>query len=142
MLSERLECRFYSVVAENLTDTKCVLRQHCDDLLQRDNFDVLLDACVLPARKMTLIGRAGFPEGLARKKINLDHTRMELRDLREVHAERPNLFQRCVNDNFLPGSEWRLQVLPPNQREFTLGVTRTRLARSSQIAQHRAAERP
>jgi cellobiose-specific phosphotransferase system component IIA len=30
-------------------------RQHSDDLLQRDNFDVLLDARVLPARKMTLI---------------------------------------------------------------------------------------
>jgi hypothetical protein len=33
---------------------------------------------------MTLIGRAWFAEGLARKKINLDHARMELRDLREI----------------------------------------------------------
>jgi DNA-binding winged helix-turn-helix (wHTH) protein len=30
-------------------------RGHSDDLLQRDNFDVLLNARVLPARKMTLI---------------------------------------------------------------------------------------
>ena len=25
-------------------DTECVLRQHSDDLLQRDNFDVLLES--------------------------------------------------------------------------------------------------
>ena len=54
-MAERLERRFYPVVAESLADTECVLWQHSDDLLQRDNFDVLLDACVLPARKMTLI---------------------------------------------------------------------------------------
>ena len=54
-MAERLERRFHSVIAENLADTECVLRQHSDDLLQRDNFDVLLDARVLPARKMTLI---------------------------------------------------------------------------------------
>jgi hypothetical protein len=54
---------------------------------------------VLPAR------RAWFAEGLARKKINLDHARMELRDLREIHAERPHRFQRRVDDDFLLGSE-------------------------------------
>jgi hypothetical protein len=53
-MAERLERRFHSVIAENLADTECVLRQHSDDLLQLDNFDVLLDAHVLPARKMTL----------------------------------------------------------------------------------------
>src|SRR5215813_3794237 len=31
-----------------------VLRQYGDDLLQRDDLDVLFDAGVLPARKMTL----------------------------------------------------------------------------------------
>ena len=54
-MAERLERRFHSVIAENLADIECVLRQHSDDLLRRDNFDVLLDARVLPARKMTLI---------------------------------------------------------------------------------------
>src|SRR6266436_4375648 len=114
-MAERLERRFHSVIAENLADTECVLRQHGDDLLERDNFDVLLDARVLPARKMTLIGRAWFADGLARKKINLDHARMELRDLREIHAERPHRFQRRVDDDFLLGSERWLQILPPNE---------------------------
>ena len=86
-MAERLERRFHSVIAENLADTECVLRQDRDNLLQRDNFNVLLDARVLPARKMTLIGRAWFAQGLAGKKINLDHPRMELRNLREIHAE-------------------------------------------------------
>src|SRR6266568_5369014 len=114
-MAERLERRFHSVIAENLADTECVLRQHSDDLLQRDNFDVLLDAGVLPARKMTLIGRSWFAEGLARKKINLDHARMELRDLREIHAERPHCFQRRVDNDLLLGSKQWLQILPPNQ---------------------------
>src|SRR6266851_9563383 len=112
-MAERLERRFHSVIADNLADTECVLRQHSDDLLQRDNFDVLLDARV-PARKMTLIGRPWFAEGLARKKINLDHARVELRDLREIHAERPHRFQRRADDDFLLGSERWLQILPPN----------------------------
>lgn len=34
-MAERLERRFHSVIAENLADTECVLRQHSDDLLQR-----------------------------------------------------------------------------------------------------------
>ena len=59
-MTERLERRFHSVVAESLADTKCVLRQNGDDLLQRDNFDVLLGARVLPARKMTSIRGAWF----------------------------------------------------------------------------------
>src|SRR4029077_20987840 len=123
-MAEPLERRFHSVIAENLADPECVLRQHRDDLLQRDNFDVLLDAGVLPARKMTLIGRACFAEGLARKKINLDHARMELRDLREIHAERPHRFQRRVDDYCLLGSErWR-QILPPNYwLSFSFEVT-------------------
>src|SRR5262244_1274453 len=106
-MAERLERPFYPVIAENLADTERVLRRHGDDLLQRDNFDVLLDARVLPARKMTLIGLAWFAEGLARKKINLDHARMELWDLGEIHAERPHRFQRRVDDDFLLGSERR-----------------------------------
>jgi hypothetical protein len=40
---------------------------------------------------------------------------MELRDLREIHAERPHRFQRRVDDDFLLGSERWLQILPPNQ---------------------------
>ena len=53
-MAELLERRFHSVIAENLADTECVLRQHSDDFLQRDNFDVLLDARVLPARKIDI----------------------------------------------------------------------------------------
>jgi hypothetical protein len=55
-----------------------------------------------------------FAECLARKKINLDHPRMELRDLREIHAERPHRIQRRVDDDFLLGSERWLQISPPN----------------------------
>src|SRR5215469_1788212 len=115
-MAERLERRFHSVIVENPADTECVLRQHGDDLLQRDNFDVFLDARVLPARKMTLIRRAWFAEGLAREKINLDHPRMELRNLRKIHAERPHCFQRRVDDDFLFGSEGWLQILSPSKR--------------------------
>src|SRR6266446_10576406 len=114
-MAERLERRFHPVVAENLADTERVLRQHSDDLLQRDNFDVLLGARVLPVRKMTSIGRAWLAQGFAREKINLDHARMELRDLREIHAERPHRFQRHVDDDLLLGSERWLQILPPNE---------------------------
>jgi hypothetical protein len=70
-MAERLERRFHSVIAENLADTEGVLRQHGDDLLQRDNLDVFLDARVLPARKMTLIGRAWFAEGFAGRRSTL-----------------------------------------------------------------------
>ena len=45
-MAERLERRFYPVIAENPADTECILGQHSDDFLQRDNFDVLLDARV------------------------------------------------------------------------------------------------
>jgi hypothetical protein len=55
LMAERLERGFHPVITENLADTEGILRQHSDDLLQWDNFDVLLDARVLPARKMTLI---------------------------------------------------------------------------------------
>src|SRR6266496_3956188 len=113
-MADLLECGFHSVIGENLADTECVLRQHSDDLLQRDDFDVLLGARVLPARKMTSIGHSWFAERLARKKIYLDHARMELRDLREIHAVRPHRFQRRVDDDFLLGSERWLQILPPN----------------------------
>jgi hypothetical protein len=61
---------------------------------------------------MTSIGRAWFAEGLAGKKINLDHARMELRDLREIHGVRPHRFQRRVDDDFLLGTERWLQILP------------------------------
>ena len=54
-MAERLERRFYPVIAENLADTECVLRQHSDNLLKGDNFDVILDARVLSAQKMTTI---------------------------------------------------------------------------------------
>ena len=70
----------------------------------------------LPPDKMTLIGHARLADGLTRKKINLDHARMELRDLCEIHAERPHCFQRRVDDDFLFGPERWLQLMPPNQR--------------------------
>src|SRR5215470_9014562 len=118
-MAKGLERCLYTVIAENLADPECVFWQHCDDFLQRDNLDVLFDARVLPARKMTLIGRTCFAHDFARKKVNFDHARMELRYLREIHAERPNCFQRCVDDHFLLRSERWLQTLPPNQRGFT-----------------------
>jgi len=141
-MAVRLERCFHSVVAENLADTECVLRQHSDNLLQRDNFDVHLDVRVLPARKMTLIVRAWFAEGFTRKKINLDHARMELRDLREIHAVRPHCFQRHVDDDFLLGSQRWLQILPRISGERSFEVTRTRLIWPSQIAQHYYAAKP
>jgi hypothetical protein len=65
---------------------------------------------VLLARKMTSIGRAGVAEGLARIKINLEHAK--IRDLREIHAERPHRFQRRVDNDFLLGSDRWLQIFP------------------------------
>src|SRR5215472_17601932 len=53
----------------------------------------------------------GSLRALPRKKIDLDHPRMELRYLREIHAERPHCFQRRVDDDFLLGSERWLQNL-------------------------------
>lgn len=50
-----LEARFHPVIAEDLADTHCVLGQHCDDFLERDDYDVFLDARMPPARKMTSI---------------------------------------------------------------------------------------
>src|ERR1700690_1327928 len=64
---------------------------------------------------MTLIGCARFACGLAGKKIDLDHARMELWDLRQIHAERPHRFQRRVDDDFLSGSKRRLQILSPDE---------------------------
>src|SRR5215469_2911613 len=61
---------------------------------------------------MALIRRAWFADGLAGKKIDLGHARMELGNLREIHAERPHFFQRRVDDDFLPGSERCLQLFP------------------------------
>jgi hypothetical protein len=45
----------HPVVVENLAYPKRVFRQYGDNLLQRDDLDVLFNAGVLPARKMTLI---------------------------------------------------------------------------------------
>jgi hypothetical protein len=59
---------------------------------------------------------------------------MELRDSREIHAERPHRFQRRVDDDFLLGSERWLQIcLQIMVGEVSFEVT---LIRSSQIAQH------
>ena len=105
---ERVEGRFHAVVGENFADAEGVLGQDGDDLLLRDDFDVLLDAAVLAAGKMAAIGRAGLAEGLAGKKIDLDDARMELGDAGEVHGVGPDRRQRRVDDDFLPGLErWR-----------------------------------
>jgi hypothetical protein len=61
---------------------------------------------------MTSIGRAWFAEGLAGKKINLDHARMEIRYLREIHGVPPHRLQRRVDDGFLLGAELWLQISP------------------------------
>ena len=54
-MANLLERRLHRIIAENFTDTECVLWQDSDDLPKRDDFDVLLDACVLAAGKMTLV---------------------------------------------------------------------------------------
>jgi hypothetical protein len=74
---------------------------------------------ILPA--LPFDPESGVRGGLARKKINLDHARMELQDLREIQAERPHRFQRCVDNDFLVGPERWLQILPPNLERW--GVT-------------------
>ena len=61
---------------------------------------------------------------------------MELRDLREIHAERSHRFQRRVDDDFLLGSERCCKSCLQINGELSFEVTRTRLIRSSQIAQH------
>ena len=109
-----MESGFHPVVAQNFANAKCILWQDRHNLLQRDDLDVLLDACMLAAREMTLIGHAWLPQRLTRKKINLNHAGMELWNLREIHAERPHGFQRRVDDHFLFGPEWWLQLTPPN----------------------------
>ena len=54
-MTNLLERGLHRVIAENLTDTECVLWQDSDDLPKRDNFNVLLDAGVLAAGKMTFV---------------------------------------------------------------------------------------
>ena len=48
-MTNLLERRLHSVIAENLTDAECVLWQDSYDLPKRDNFNVLLDTRVLAA---------------------------------------------------------------------------------------------
>ena len=64
---------------------------------------------------MTLIGRARFTNALAGEKIDFHHTRMELWDLRQIHAERPHNLQRRVDDDFLLRSERWPQIMSPDQ---------------------------
>lgn len=52
-MADLLEHCLHRVIAENLTDTECVLWQDSDDLPKWNNFDVLLDARMLAAGKMT-----------------------------------------------------------------------------------------
>jgi hypothetical protein len=51
---------------------------------------------------MTLIRYPWLAKSLSRNEINLHNARMELRDPRQIHAERPHCFQRGVDDHFLP----------------------------------------
>jgi hypothetical protein len=59
-IPELLECRFHRVIVENLAYSESVLWHHSDDLLHWDDLDVLLNARVFSARKVTLIRRARF----------------------------------------------------------------------------------
>src|SRR6266536_4587964 len=64
---------------------------------------------------MTLIRHAWFAEGLASKKVDLEHARMEFGDFREIHAERPHCFHRRVDDDFLLRSKrWQQSCLQIN----------------------------
>jgi hypothetical protein len=60
---------------------------------------------------------------------------MELRDLREIHAERPHRCQRRVDDDFLLGSERWLQILPPAAGERF--INEFRFVRRRRIDRHR-----
>lgn len=51
-ITELLKCRFYRVIAEYLAYSERVLGQYGNDLLERDDFDVLLDTTVFTAGKM------------------------------------------------------------------------------------------
>jgi hypothetical protein len=136
-MAERLERRFHSVIAENLADTECVLRQHSDDLLQRDDFDVLLGARVFPARRMTSIGHSWFAERLCRRKIYLDHARMERRFGSGVVVQQGSHEDPGVYDDFPLGSATVAANLASKcMGKLSFEVRQTRLIRSSQIAQH------
>jgi hypothetical protein len=104
--TQLLKRRFHPVVAEDSADTKRVLGQNGDDSFHRNYFDVSLDTCVLPARKVALIPNARFAEPLAINQIDPDHAGMEFGDSRQIHSEGPNNLQWRVDDNFLLRSEW------------------------------------
>jgi len=97
--------RFDHIVAQDLADSERALRQDGDDLLLGNDFDVLLNARVFSAREVASVGNSGFAEGFSRKQIHLDDAGLEVRDFRDVHAERPHRLQWCVNDDCLRGAK-------------------------------------
>src|SRR5262249_301369 len=86
-----------------------VLRQNGDDLLERHDFDILFDARMLSARKMALIRHAWFANCLPIDQNDLRDSRMELRNFRQIHGERPHRFEWRVDDYPLLESKWRPQ---------------------------------
>ena len=109
------EGRLALILATSALTGACVSRRCANALI----------ASIAVRMRRVLPGSACFAEGLARKKINLDHARMELRDLSEIHAERPHRFQRRVDDYFLLGSERWLQKFPPHS---VLGKTQRKVS--------------
>src|SRR5579864_3033008 len=106
-----MEVSFYHVVADDLAYAERVVWQLGDDLLHRNNFDVLFNAGVLPSRKVTPIRSTRFAKAFSRNQIHLEDTRVELRDFREIHVECPNCFQGRTNGDHLRGTERRPDAL-------------------------------
>src|SRR5215471_11584012 len=64
---------------------------------------------------MALVRNSRFAKGLSGEQIHLNDAGMELRDFRDVHAERPHRLQRRVNDDCLRGAKWWSH---PNQQRL------------------------
>jgi len=110
---------FDHVVRQDLAYSERVLRQYSDKLLHWNDFDVLLNAAMLSARKMASIRHPWFATRLSINEFDLDDARMELWNSCQIHAVRPHCFQWRVDDDPLPGSKrWSqscLQILRGNQ---------------------------
>src|SRR5215469_18218092 len=55
---------------------------------------------------MALIRNARLAESFSREQIHLDDAGVKLRNLRDVHAERPHRLQWRVDDHCLRGAKW------------------------------------
>src|SRR5215472_619483 len=56
---------------------------------------------------MALVRNSRFAKGLSGEQIHLNDAGMEVRDFRDVHAERPHRLQWRVNDDLLLRAKWR-----------------------------------